>query len=89
MKQPFSFFGGIDFSGAKEPLSNLWSAIGVERDGKLHILALRPHAFRGDLASYVSGGWREEMGGEGERILWGADFPFGLPGAAASRDHGR
>ena len=85
MKQSFSFFGGIDFSGAREPLSNLWSAVGAERDSKLHIMALRPHAFREDLASYVSGGWRAEVGGEGEKILWGADFPFGLPAAAAAR----
>jgi hypothetical protein len=80
----FGYFGGIDFSGAKEPLSNLWSAVGVAREGRLHVLALQPHPFRADLASYVAGGWRRQLEvGEGERILWGADFPFALPAAAA------
>jgi hypothetical protein len=82
----FAYFGGTDFSGAKEPLSNLWSAVGQERDGKLHILSLCPHPFRADLASFVSGGWRKALGaGEGDRVLWGADFPFGLPTEAAER----
>jgi hypothetical protein len=75
----FEFFGGIDFSGAKEPLTNLWSAVGVEDAGKLRILSVRPHAFRADLATYVRGGWREAVGAGAGRILWGADFPFGLP----------
>ena len=80
----FTFFGGIDFSGAREPLANLWTAVGREHGGKLLIFSLRPHAFRTDLCGYVAGGWR--MGAdapEEEGILWGADFPFGLPGAAA------
>jgi hypothetical protein len=76
-------FGGIDFSGAREPLSNLWTAIGRERDGKLFIEGLRPHAFRADLCGYVAGGWRADPGMDGGgRILWGADFPFGLPAAS-------
>ena len=82
----FTFFGGIDFSGAKEPLSNLWSAVGTERNGKLHILALCPHPFRADLESYVAEGWRKQIStGERDRILWGADFPFGIPIAAAEQ----
>ena len=81
----FDYFGGIDFSGAKEPLSNLWSAVGREQDGKLHVLALCPHAFRLDLAHYVAGGWRRQVEAEeGAPILWGADFPFGLPAAATA-----
>jgi hypothetical protein len=80
----FQYFGGIDFSGAKEPLSNLWSAVAREEAGKLRIIALRPHAFRADLRSYVADGWRAGVGASGdEAILWGADFPFGLPTGAA------
>jgi hypothetical protein len=86
MNERFDFFGGIDFSGAREPLSNLWTAVGREEDGKLLIVALRPHAFRADLCGFVAGGWRAETGAdEGARILWGADFPFGLPRAATDR----
>ncbi|HEV2146756.1 MAG TPA: DUF429 domain-containing protein [Longimicrobiaceae bacterium] len=81
----FDYFGGIDFSGAKEPLSNLWSAVGRERDGKLQVVSLCPHAFRQDLAHHVSGGWRKPVeAGEDAPILWGADFPFGLPADAAA-----
>ena len=81
----FGYFGGIDFSGAKEPLANLWSAVGQPRDGKLHVLALQPHPFRADLGSYVAGGWRRQLSvGDDARILWGADFPFALPAAASA-----
>lgn len=81
----FNYFGGIDFSGAREPLANLWTAIGREDAGKLRIVSLRPHAFRADLCGYVAGGWRQAAEGEeGEpRVLWGADFAFGIPAAAA------
>jgi hypothetical protein len=83
---PFRYFGGIDFSGAKEPLSNLWSALGEERDGRLHVRWLMPHPFREDLRSYVAGGWRKTAGVDAdERVLWGADFPFGVPAAASER----
>jgi hypothetical protein len=79
----FRYFGGIDFSGAKEPLSNLWTAVGEERDGKLCIVSLCPHPYREDLASFVTEGWRRHTNAEaGARILWGADFPFGLPAEA-------
>lgn len=81
----FAWFGGVDFSGAREPLSNLWTAVGKEIEGKLEIHNVRPHAFREDLATYVAGGWRPTAGAEDdEPILWGADFPFGLPAAAAA-----
>lgn len=81
----FRYFGGIDWSGAKEPLSNLWTAVGEERDGRLCIVALCPQPFRADAASYVAEGWRRQTGAaEGEPILWGADFPFGLPSAAVT-----
>jgi hypothetical protein len=84
MDTNFGFFGGIDFSGAREPLSNLWTAVGRAQEGKLQIVALRPHAFREDLRAYVESGWRaDQAAGERDRILWGADFPFGLPAAAA------
>jgi len=79
MSKRFTFFGGIDFSGAREPLANLWTAIGVEDAGRLCILSIRPHAFRADLAVYVRNGWKAKAGAVEERILWGADFPFGLP----------
>lgn len=86
----FRYFGGIDFSGAKEPLANLWSAIGREENGKLHIVALCPHPFRADLCVHVAEGWRELVDAEeGDRILWGADFPFGLPADAARQLLGR
>jgi hypothetical protein len=79
----FDYFGGIDFSGAREPLSNLWTALGDEREGQLRIVDLRPHAFRADLAAFVGGGWRvAAAGGGGGGALWGADFPFGLPRSA-------
>lgn len=80
----FDYFGGVDFSGAKEPLDNLWCVLGCERDGKLHVLDLRPLPFREDLAQHVSAGWREVHGvREGAGVLWGVDFPLGLPIAAA------
>lgn len=79
----FRYFGGIDFSGAKEPLSNLWTAVGEERDGRLCIVSLCPQPFRADLAHFVTEGWRKATGADDSaRILWGADFPFGLPLAA-------
>jgi hypothetical protein len=85
----FRYFGGIDFSGAKEPLSNLWTAVGEERDGRLVVASLCPHPFRADLAHFVGGGWRGEVGADGEApVLWGADFPFGLPAGAAERMDG-
>ena len=85
MLQRFSCFGGVDFSGAREPLSNLWTAIGVADEGKLRIVSLRPHAFRSDLASFVAEGWRAAAGaGEQDVMLWGVDFACGIP-ADASR----
>ena len=82
----FRYFGGIDFSGAKEPLSNLWTALGEERDGKVHVLSLCPHPFRADLAAFVAGGWRKHVGADdGAAVLWGADFPFGVPAEVARR----
>ena len=85
MADAFGWFGGVDFSGAKEPLANLWTAVGREEGERLRIVSLRPHAYRADLGSFVGGGWRGAVGAEeGERILWGVDFPFSLPAAAAS-----
>jgi hypothetical protein len=82
MADPFVAFGGVDFSGAREPLTNLWSAVGEERDGRLCITAVRPHAFRADLATYVVSACRTVgIGGSGP-VLWGVDFPFGLPQTA-------
>lgn len=82
----FQYFGGIDFSGAKEPLSNLWAAIGRERDGRLEIVSLCPLPFREDLRTHVARHWRDHAGaGEGDAILWGADFPFGVPAEVAAR----
>lgn len=82
----FAYFGGIDFSGAREPLANLWTAVGEERGGKLHVRWLQPHPFREDLRAYVAGGWRRAAeADETTRILWGADFPFGIPSAAAAQ----
>jgi hypothetical protein len=82
----FSYFGGIDFSGAREPLSNLWAAVGREREGKLEIVSLCPIPFREDLRAHVAGHWRRHAGAEeGDAILWGADFPFGVPAEAAAR----
>jgi hypothetical protein len=79
----FAYFGGIDFSGAKEPLSNLWAAVGTEHEGKLRIDALCPLPFREDLRAHVAGHWRRHAGADdGATILWGADFPFALPEAA-------
>jgi len=83
---PFRYFGGIDFSGAKEPLSNLWAAVGREHEGKLEIVSLCPLPYREDLRAYVAGHWRRHVdAGEEETILWGADFPFGVPAAVARR----
>jgi Protein of unknown function (DUF429) len=85
----FRYFGGIDFSGAKEPLSNLWTAVGEERDGRLCIVSLCPHPYRADLAAFVTGGWRRHAhADDGAPILWGADFPFGLPHAASATIEG-
>lgn len=86
---PFRYVGGIDFSGAKEPLSNLWTAVGEERDGRLCIVSLCPHPYRADLASFVTEGWRKHVNADaGARILWGADFPFGLPADAVGAIQG-
>lgn len=80
MAESFSFFGGVDFSGAKEPLSNLWTAVGRDDGGKLRILSLRPHAFRADLGAFVGDGWRAIAGADPEALaLWGVNFPFGFP----------
>jgi hypothetical protein len=84
MAERFTHFGGIDFSGAKEPLSNLWTALGREQDGRLRISSVRPHAYRADLGGYVAGGWRNGAAEENSRILWGVDFPFGVPAVVAS-----
>lgn len=82
----FSWFGGIDFSGAKEPLSNLWAAVGRDSGGKLEIVSLVPVPYREDLRGHVAEHWRRHAGAaEGEAILWGADFPFGIPADAARR----
>lgn len=82
----FRYFGGIDFSGAKEPLSNLWAAVGCEHEGKLEIVSLCPIPFREDLRAHVAGYWRRGAGAEDDDpILWGADFPFGVPAEMARR----
>lgn len=79
----FHHFGGISFSGAREPLSNVWTALGGEEDGRLCIRSLRPHAYRADLCAFVAAGWRDAIAAEaGTRALWGVDFPCGLPAAA-------
>ncbi|MBW3631179.1 MAG: hypothetical protein KY464_18080 [Gemmatimonadetes bacterium] len=84
MAEAFDFFGGVDFSGAREPLSNLWTALGREEEGKLHIVSLRPHAYRADLGAFVGGGWRGAVeAGADSTVLWGVDFPFSLPADAA------
>lgn len=84
MADRFRYLGGVDFSGAKEPLGNLWSAVGREEQGKLHVLSLRPHAYRADLAAFVGNGWAEaaEAAASGS-ILWGVDFACGVPAAAS------
>ena len=85
----FRYFGGIDFSGAKEPLDNLWTAVGEERDGRLCIVSVCPHPFRVDLAAFVTDGWRRHAAAaDGAPILWGADFPFGLPAEAVATIEG-
>ncbi len=74
-------FVGIDFSGARGTLSNLWSATGIDRGGKLHLQDLRPHPFREDLAA-----WLIDLAGDGQgHVLAGADFPFSVPSEAARR----
>lgn len=84
MPGKFAYFGGVDFSGAREPLSNVWTALAREVDDRLVVFSLRPHAFRVDLAAFVAGGWRgaAEAGPDGS-ILWGVDFACGLPAGAA------
>lgn len=79
MSQRFQTFGGVDFSGAREPLSNLWSAIGVADEDRLTIVDLRPHAYRADLARFLLDGWKETDAAARAPILWGVDFPLGLP----------
>jgi len=85
----FHAFGGLDFSGAKEPLSNLWTAVGVPANDKLVIIDLRPHAFREDAALWIQGGFKrylpEVLDNNQQDIqsLWGFDFPLSLPSQAA------
>jgi hypothetical protein len=83
MPDAFAAFGGVDFSGAREPLANLWTALGKEVSGRLRITDLRPHAYRADLAAFVAGGWRTDAQAS-DAILWGAGFPFGLPAEVAT-----
>ena len=84
MSERFSVFGGVDFSGAREPLANLWTAVGRERDGKLEIASLRPHAYRVDLAGFVCDGWRGALDADADAaVLWGVDFSCGIPAGAA------
>ena len=80
----FTRFIGVDFSGARPPLSNLWAAAGEAGDdgggGRLVIRDLRPLPFREDLRDWLTGRCREAMGwGEDEPVLVGLDFPFALP----------
>lgn len=95
MSTQFDYFGGVDFSGGREPLGNLWSAVGVERDGRLCIVDLRPHAFREDLLHFLCRDLDAlvDSAGAGEgsrrRALWGMDFPFSLPGDVATALMGR
>lgn len=85
MSEPIRYFGGIDFSGAREPLANLWTALGEMVDGHLTVTSLRPHAYRADLAGWVAGGWRAALAADdGDRVLWGIGCPLGLPAGAAS-----
>jgi len=84
MPDTFEYFGGVDFSGAREPLANLWTALGHGDDGRLRIVSLRPHAFRLDLATFVANGWRPAArAGADDGILWGVDFACGVPASAA------
>lgn len=84
MADRFRYLGGVDFSGAKEPLGNLWSAVGREQQGKLHVLSLRPHAYRADLAAFVGRGWVDAVNAElADPVLWGVDFACGIPATAA------
>jgi hypothetical protein len=63
--------------------------VGREREGKLEIVSLCPLPYREDLRAHVAGAWRKHVeAGEDEAILWGADFPFGIPAAAADRIRG-
>lgn len=81
----FTHVGGLSFSGAREPLSNLWSALGVERGGRLHILDLRPHAYRLDAAAFLLGGWRGCCCERGDaRTVWAIDTPLALPRPVAA-----
>lgn len=75
-------YGGIDFSGAREPLANLWTAVGRDGDGRLEVTSLRPHAFRADLVGFVGDGWRRAVdAGDECSALWGVNFACGLPSA--------
>lgn len=90
MSDRFARYGGVDFSGAREPLANLWTAVGCEADGKLRIDSLRPHAFRADLAAFVGEGWRSTTDAPDDAsILWGVDFACGIPAAATEHLLGR
>lgn len=79
------WFAGLDFSGARGALSNLWTCVGSSRDGRLRVHSLRPHAFRPDAAEYLRAGWRSEIGAPDDApLLAGLDFPFSVPVAAAA-----
>ena len=71
MKSEFTCFGGIDFSGAREPLSKSVERRRAIEDQKLTIVDLRPHAFRADAAAFVAEGWRQALGFDSQPILWG------------------
>ncbi len=90
----FTFYGGVDFSGAKPPLSNIWTAVGIvapaddgaEDGDRLQILDLRPHAYREDLAAFIGEGAAAlgdlstlpTLPDSGPPALWGMDYPFSL-----------
>lgn len=84
MAEAPEYFGGIDFSGGKEPLSSLWTAVGRPAGDRLEILSLRPHAYRSDLGAFVAEGWGPSVQrGDSSSIRWGVNCALGLPAAAA------
>jgi len=84
-----AYFAGLDFSGARGTLANLWTCVGEPRGDRLHVISLRPHPFRLDAAAYLLNGWRDEVDASSDAtLLAGLDFPLSLPSDAVQRAMG-
>ena len=83
-----TWFGGVRFSGAREPVGNLWTCVGREVEGRLGVVDLRPHAFRADLTRFVlEQGWgpSDSEAEPSGSVLWAIDACLAFSETTAER----